>query len=93
MIKTTSAATTIMKIGTRTAAVITAESVLLPLSANDVLSSAVVTSTAAAVIKKQNINGLYVDKNSKLEMWANAQRDGRPAEYRWRPLFNTAKFG
>ena len=20
-------------------------------------------------------------------MWANAQRDGRPAEYRWRPLF------
>ena len=28
----------------------------------------------------------------KLEMWANAQRDGRPAEYRWRPLFNAAKF-
>jgi len=26
----------------------------------------------------------------KLEMWANAQRDGRPAEYRWRPLFNAA---
>ena len=25
-----------------------------------------------------------------LEMWANAQRDGRPAEYRWRPLFNAA---
>ena len=23
-------------------------------------------------------------------MWANAQRDGRPAEYRWRPLFNAA---
>jgi len=23
-------------------------------------------------------------------MWANAQRDGRPAEYRWRRLFNTA---
>jgi len=21
-------------------------------------------------------------------MWANAQRDGRPAQYRWRPLFN-----
>ena len=31
--------------------------------------------------------------NEKLEMWANAQRDGRPAEYRWRPLFNAAKFG
>jgi len=26
-------------------------------------------------------------------MWANAQRGGRPAEYRWRPLFNAAKFG
>jgi len=26
-------------------------------------------------------------------LWANAQRDGCPAEYRWRPLFNTAKFG
>ena len=26
-------------------------------------------------------------------MWANAQRDGRPAEYRWCPLFNAAKIG
>jgi len=26
----------------------------------------------------------------QLEMWANAQRDGRPAECRWRPLFNAA---
>jgi len=26
-------------------------------------------------------------------MWANAQRHGRPAEYRWCPLFNAAKFG
>jgi len=26
-------------------------------------------------------------------MRANAQRDGRPAERRWRPLFNSAKFG
>ena len=24
-------------------------------------------------------------------MWANAQRDGRHAEYRWRPLFNAVK--
>jgi len=24
-------------------------------------------------------------------MWANAQRDGRPAEYRWRPLFQHHK--
>ena len=23
-------------------------------------------------------------------MWANVQRDGHPAEYRWRPLFNAA---
>ena len=29
----------------------------------------------------------------KTIMWANAQRDGRPAEHRWRPLFNAAKFG
>jgi len=26
-------------------------------------------------------------------MWADVQRDGRPAEYRWQPLFNAAKFG
>jgi len=26
-------------------------------------------------------------------MWANAQRDGCPAEYRWHRLFNAAKFG
>jgi len=30
-----------------------------------------------------------VTKN-KTRMWANAQRDGRPAEYRWCPLFNAA---
>ena len=23
-------------------------------------------------------------------MWANARRDGRPADYTWRPLFNAA---
>jgi len=27
-------------------------------------------------------------EQGKLEMWASAQRDGRPADYRWRPLFN-----
>jgi len=26
-------------------------------------------------------------------MWTNAQSNGRPAEYRWRPLFNVTKFG
>ena len=25
-------------------------------------------------------------------MWANAQHDGRPAEYRWHPVLNAAKF-
>ena len=25
-------------------------------------------------------------------MWADAQRDGRPAKYRWRPLFDAVKF-
>ena len=39
-----------------------------------------------AAIKSANVESI-------LEMWANIQRDGRPAEYRWRPLFNAAKFG
>ena len=30
---------------------------------------------------------------SQTRMWANAQPDGHPAEHRWRPLFNAAKFG
>ena len=33
------------------------------------------------------------EEEEELEMWANAERDGRPAEYRWRPLFNAVKFG
>ena len=33
------------------------------------------------------------NKTKKTRMWANAQRDGRPAEHRWRPLFNAANFG
>jgi len=39
---------------------------------------------------------VYVLDRSRLcitRMWANAQRDGRPAEYRWRRLFKAAKFG
>ena len=32
-------------------------------------------------------------ENFSCRMWANAQRDGRPAEHRWRPLFNATKFG
>ena len=45
-----------------------------------------------------NSKKFWQDKyeNSSTEvtrMWANAQPDGRPAEHRWRPLFNAAKFG
>jgi len=29
----------------------------------------------------------------RTRIWANAQPDGHPAEYSWRPLFNAAKFG
>jgi len=35
----------------------------------------------------------FCKKQLELEMWANAQRDGRPVEYRRRPLFNATKFG
>jgi len=45
---------------------------------------------AVAVMGLQYI---VVEHIVKLEMWASAQRDGRPVEYRWRPLFNAAKFG
>jgi len=34
--------------------------------------------------------GGHKEKKKELEMWADAQRDGRPAEYRWRPLFIAA---
>jgi len=29
-------------------------------------------------------------KKEQTRMWADVERDGRPAEYRWCPLFNTA---
>ena len=45
----------------------------------------------ASMLKYQPDDHLEI--NHQLEMWANAQRDGRPAEYRWRPLFNATKFG
>jgi len=32
-------------------------------------------------------------RRRRTRMWANAQRDGRPAEYSWRPLFNATKSG
>ena len=40
------------------------------------------------VSARKTFGGTYTTR-----MWAIAQRDGRPAEYRWRPLFNAAKFG
>jgi len=33
-----------------------------------------------------------ITKTMTTRMWADAHRDGRPAEYRWRTLFNAAKF-
>jgi len=47
------------------------------------------------VVHGQNIIQIFDDvlNNIKLEMWAIAQRDGRPAEYRRHPQFNAAKFG
>jgi len=35
----------------------------------------------------------FITNTQQTSMWANAQCDGRPAEYRWHPLFNAAKFG
>ena len=32
---------------------------------------------------------LHINKHTT-RMWTNAQRDGRPVEYRWPPLFNAA---
>jgi len=32
-------------------------------------------------------------KVTSTRMWANAQRDARPAKHRWSPLFNATKFG
>jgi len=40
-----------------------------------------------------NVTKRITVEKPQLEMWANAQPDGRPAEYRWRALFNAAKFG
>jgi len=45
-------------------------------------------------VNSANTNVAYgCSKRVETRMRANAQRDGCPAEYRWRPLFNAAKFG
>jgi len=36
--------------------------------------------------------GKKEEEEERTRMWANAQPDGRPAEHKWRPLFNAAKF-
>jgi len=41
---------------------------------------------AAVPTTSKQING----KDLLTRMWANAQRDGRPVEYRWRPVLNAA---
>jgi len=46
----------------------------------------------SAVQRVTHMTSIHVDA-TKTRMRANAQRDGRPAEHRWRPLFNAAKFG
>ena len=55
----------------------------------------VYTALKCAYGTKINIDRQVVpctDNVSTTRMWTNAQRDGHLAEYRWRPLFNAAKF-
>jgi len=47
-------------------------------------------SAEQSVLMKVYILRVCSKIQKQLEMWANAQRDGRPAEYRWRPLLNAA---
>jgi len=51
------------------------------------------TQSHTSLHNKNSFRLLIIDRRKLTRMWANAQRDGRPAEYRWRPLFNAAKFG
>jgi len=63
------------------------------------MSFIVITINSLSIVSPFLVQLLYVlcafiaDIYIILEMWANAQRDGRPAEYMWRRLFNAAKFG
>ena len=47
--------------------------------------------TCSQKLTNSQLNLPYGTKQTR--MCANAQPDGRPAEHRWRPLFNAAKFG
>ena len=61
---------------------------LLRLSRPSILHRSSTAGRTATLTDIQCVNNKY-----KPEIWDNAQRDGRPAEHRWRPLFNAAKFG
>jgi len=53
------------------------------------------SSVIRARITSENrpLTAVFGQIRSKSRMWANAERDGGPAEYRWCPLFNAAMFG
>jgi len=56
-------------------------------------NSPVITCAVSSLLLGLSTAPPYIKLFIKLAMWANAQRDSRPAEYMWRPLFNAAKFG
>jgi len=63
---------------------------------NNYLNFQSITKVHSSVYHRHLPASLFVQNEHNLEntrMWANAQRDGRPAKHRWRPLFNAAKFG
>jgi len=47
---------------------------------------------ADCIMRFGQLTGHFVTE-LQTRMWANAQPNGRPAEYRWRPVLNAAKFG
>ena len=49
--------------------------------------------TQSHIIRNSTIKQTANAITKQTRMWANAQPDGRPAEHRWRPVFNAAKFG
>ena len=53
-------------------------------------------SPSSWIVSITSKSSIYLSRKTYVvipEMWVNAQRDGRHAEYRCRPLFNAAKFG
>jgi len=58
-----------------------------------ILCSLLITAYILAAPSKADNRRLQPAGHPSTRMLANAQRDGCPAEYRWRPPFNAAKFG